>query len=119
MAEDVVTRAEFNNMKEDIKEIKADAKEQTKEQTQEMMGMRDSKIRTEIALEAIIKTQKDSDDKQIIMLQGIEDLKNKPFIAWSKMAMAWKITIGTVIIGSVLTYAFGSYMTFLKMFGKG
>ena len=66
MAEDNVTRAEFNHMKEDIIEIKKDAKETTKEQTIEMMGMRDSKIRTEIALEGIIKSQKASDEKQEI-----------------------------------------------------
>jgi len=118
MADDIVTRVEFNGLKEIITEIKSDIKEKAKESNKEMLGMRDSKIRTELKLEEIQKTQLAADAKVLVVIQGIEDLKNKPFIAWSKMATAWKVTIGTVIIGSVITYAFGSYMTFLKMFGK-
>jgi len=118
MAEDVVTRSEFNGLKETITEIKTDIKEKNKESIKEMLDMRDSKIRTELKLEEIQKSQRASDAKATLMMKGIEDLKNKPFIAWTKMKTAWKICIGTVFITLTLTYAFGSYMTFIKMFGK-
>ena len=116
MAEDIVTRAEFNGVKDIIIEIKTDIKEKTKEQTIEMMGMRDSKIRTEIKLESIIKSQIASDANIAIVMQGITDLKNKPFIAWDTMATAWKIGIGIAVIGFVVPYFLGNYMTFIKMF---
>lgn len=116
MAEYNVTRSEFNGLKENIQEIKQTAKEVTKEQTIEMMGMRDSKIRTELKLEEIQKSQMIQDDNVKIVMQGITDLKNKPFIAWSEITTAWKIGIGIAVIGFVVPYFLGNYMTFIKMF---
>ena len=112
MAEDVVTRAEFNGVKDTIIEIKADIKETNKE----VMGMRDSKIRTDMKLESIIKSQIASDAKIAIVMQGINDLKNKPFIDWKNMTTAWKIGIGIAIIGFVVPYFLGNYITFDLMF---
>ena len=123
MAEDIVTRAEYNYLKEDIieiktdiKEIKVDIKETTKENTKEMMGMRDFKIRTEIKLEAIIESQKRSDEVQSSMLISLKEIKDKPLVEWSKIALAWKIGIGMAIIGLVIPYILGNYMTFIKVF---
>lgn len=116
MAEDVVTRAEFNGLKESIIEIKADVKEKTKEQTIEMMGMRDSKIRTEIKLESIIESQKHSDEAQKLIIVSLQEIKDKPFIDWSKTTSAWKIGIGLAVIGFVVPWVLGNYMTFIKIF---
>ena len=123
MAEDIVTRAEYNYLKEDIteiktdiKEIKVDIKETTKENTREMMGMRDFKIRTEIKLESIIESQRRSDEVQSSMLISLKEIKDKPLVEWSKIALAWKIGIGMAIIGLVIPYVLGNFMTFAKMF---
>lgn len=110
--EDVVTRAEFNNVKDTIIEIKADIKDTNKE----VMGMRDSKIRTDMKLESIIESQIASDAKIAIVMQGITDLKNKPFIAWNNMATAWKIGIGLAVIGFFVPYILGNYVTFDLIF---
>jgi len=116
LAEDIVTRAEFNGLKEVIVEIKAEVKEKNKEQTIEMMGMRDSKIRTEIKLESIIATQ-ESEKKQVaLVLISLQEIKDKPFIQWSKITLAWKIGIGMAVIGTVVPYILGNYMTFIKIF---
>lgn len=117
MADDSSIRVEIEHMKNDIAEIKADAKEKNKENTKEMMDMRDSKIRTEIKLEEIQKSQKLSDDNQTLMMQGIQDIKDKPFLAWSKMSTAWKIATGVAVIGFIVTYALGSYFGYIKMMG--
>ena len=116
LAEDIVTRAEYNHLKDAISEVKADAKEKDRETTKEMMGMRDSKIRTEIKLESIISSQKHSDETQKVIIASLQEIKDKPFIDWSTMTKAWKIGIGMAVIGFVVPYLLGNYMTFVKIF---
>ena len=116
MAEDIVTRAEFNGVKDIIGEIKTDIKERTKEQTKEMIGMRDSKIRTEIKLEEIQKRQIIGDENLKLVMKGIAELKEKPFIEWAKLKNAWKLAIIGAIAGLFIPYVVGNYMTFIQIF---
>ena len=110
--ENVVTRAEFNSVKDTITEIKADIKETNKE----VMGMFNSEIRTEMKLEAIVESQHRSDAVQASILISLKEIKDKPLIDWHNMALAWKIGIGIAIIGFVVPYFLGNYMTFDLIF---
>ena len=112
MTEDIVTRAEFNGVKDTIIEIKADIKETNKE----VMGMLNSEIRTEMKLEAIVELQKRSDAVQASILISLKEIKDKPFIEWNKVALAWKIGIGIAVIGFFVPYILGNYVTFDLIF---
>lgn len=105
-------KSEFEHLKDDILEIKNTVKEDAKETTKEMMGMRDSKIRTEIALEAIIKTQDEANANQKAMLVLIQALKNEPFNIWKKMSWVWKTAVMVAIVNYIVTNAFG----YVKLF---
>lgn len=95
-------KLEFQHLKDDVLDIKNTVKEDAKETTKEMMGMRDSKIRTEIALEAIIKTQ----DATLLVL---DDIKNEKANVWKNLSMTWKVAIISAatsqIVGSIVGYA--------------
>lgn len=112
-------KLEFEHLKDDILEIKNTVKEDAKETTKEMMDMRDSKIRTEIALAAIIKTQETSaediakvakraaenQDATLLVLDGI---KNEKSNTWKNLSMIWKVAIisaaASQIVGSIVGY---------------
>ena len=116
MTENFVTRSEFNSVKEIIIELKTDIKEKTKEQTKDMLEMRDSKIRTEIKLEEIQKRQIKSDESLKLVIKGITELKEKPFVEWAKLKNAWKLAIIGAIAGLFIPYVVGNYMTFIQIF---
>jgi len=122
LTEGAVTRAEFNDMKDTVKEIKDDAKAKAKSDTREMLDMRDSKVRTEVKLESIISAQErsnirqeKSDIRQEEIFDIVQAVQNKPFIQWSKITTAWKIAIGVSVIGTVVPWVLGNYMTFTKI----
>ena len=102
-------KTEFNHLKDDIIEIKNTVKEDAKETTKEMMGMRDSKIRTEIALEAIIKTQEATILSQNKMMGVVQEIKDTPYNAWKQMSVQLKV--GVMLL--IASYVFGT----LKSFG--
>jgi len=112
MAEEGNYRTEIEHIKSDIIEIKQTMKEDNKETTKEMMGMRDSKIRTEIALENITKSQDALVKTQETMLNGIQDLKDAPHNSWKQMSMAWKISVGMAVISYVGGTLFGLIKAF-------
>lgn len=105
-------KSEFQHLKDDILDIKNTVKEDTKETTKEMMEMRDSKIRTEIALEAINKAQDETNTNQKAMLVLIQAIKNEPFNIWKKMSWIWKTTIAVAIVNYIVTNALG----YVKLF---
>jgi len=118
VSDDIVTRAEFNDMKVVVSEIKTGIKEKDRYNAKEMMGMRDSKIRTEIKLESIIKSQEVFEVNQTKLMTIIQEIHDKPFIQWNKITNAWKTGIGLAVIGTAVPYILGNYLTFTKMFGN-
>ena len=118
-------KLEFQHLKDDILDIKNTVKEDAKETTKEIMGMRDSKIRTEIALEAIIKTQetsaediakvakeaKENHDATLLVLDGI---KNEKSNAWKNLSLIWK----AAIIGAAASQIVGSIVGYVNLINK-
>lgn len=116
LGEDIVTRSEYNHIKEEIKEIKDNAKEKDRDNSKSMLVLLQDKVRTEVKLESIISSQEKSDKHQTEIMAVIQEIKNKPFIDWSTMTKAWKIGLGMAVIGFVVPYLLGNYMTFVKIF---
>lgn len=105
-----VSRAEIQHIKDDIIEIKQNAREQNKD----MLDMRDSKIRTEIALDGIKKMQDTSNVNQAAMLAIIQALKDEPFNVWKKLNGVWK----TVIVSAVASQVIGTIIGYMKLLAK-
>lgn len=97
---------EFKHLNATIVEIKATAKEDRKE----MLNMRDSKIRTEIKLEEIQKTQADSNNSLVLMMTAIQNIKEGPFIKWEKLSWIWK----AAVIGVGVNYIAGNAVAWIK-----
>lgn len=85
---------EFIHIKETMKELKDDIKEQTKE----MLNMRDSKIRTEMSLEAIVTSTAKQSLELTKVLGKLQEIKDEKPNQWRKMSLAWKITLGSTMI---------------------
>jgi len=105
---------EINNIKTDLKEFKAETKENAKEQNKAILDMRDTKIRTEMVLEQIKKTQEDTNKNQSLMLDKLQEMKDAPHNTFRQLSTAAKITTISVLI----TYIIGSLGAFIKMFIK-
>jgi len=101
---------EFKHLNATIDEIKATAKEEAKENTREMMDMRDSKIRTEIKLEEIQRTQTDSNNSLALLMVAIQNIKDKPFIKWEKLSWIWKVAV----IGVGVNYIAGNVVAWIR-----
>lgn len=105
---------EFIHLNQTINEIKATAKEDAKARSQEMLGLLESKIRTELALEGIKKEQSDSNKYQAEMMQGIKEIKDEPFIKWKKLNWLWKVAAGIAVINWLVGNGLG-YLKMLKI----
>jgi regulator of replication initiation timing len=105
---------EINNIKTDLKEFKAEIKENVKEQNKSILDMRDTKIRTEMVLEQIKKTQEDANKNQALMLDKLQELRDEPRSMWQQMSLTWKIGTGLAII----SYIIGTVGGYVKMFIK-
>lgn len=100
-------KIEFDHLKSDILDIKNTVKEDAKE----MMNMRDSKIRTEIALEAIIKTQEAANLNQEKMMGIVQEIKDTPYNTWKAMSIQVKVGI-ILLVASYIFGVLGSYGLF-------
>ena len=105
---------EINNIKTDLKEFKTEVKENIKEQNKVILDMRDTKIRTEMVLEQIKKTQEDANKTQSLMLDKLAELRDAPRSMWQQMSLTWKIGTGLAII----SYIIGTVGGYMKMFIK-
>ena len=105
-------KLEFEHLKNDILEIKNTIKEDAKKVTKEMMGMRDSKIRTEIKLETIIKIQEATILSQSKIMEAVQGIKDEPQKAWKKMSWLWK----AALVGAVINYIITNTLGYIKLF---
>lgn len=115
-------KAEIEHMKGDITEIKSGYKDLIKETSlkyselsKDVSSMKESHMETKIYVRQIQESQstmaKDAKNNQEKMLDGLQDLKDKPAKSWDAMSIAWKIGLGMIII----TYVMGCLATVAKM----
>lgn len=104
-------KTEFDRIRGDITDIKNTVKEDSKEQSKEMLSLLESKIRTEIALESIKVAQEKTNETQILMMAGIKEIKDEPFLKWKKLSWLWK---GAAIV-AVVNWVIGNGLGYLKV----
>lgn len=93
--------AEIQNIKSEIVDIKGNYKELNKEMT----AMKESHIETKIYIKQIQESQskmeKASTDNQERMLQGIQEIKDKPIRDYDKIKIAVWIFAVTYVMGNI------------------
>lgn len=93
--------AEIQNIKSEIVDIKGNYKELSKEMT----AMKESHIETKIYIKQIqesqAKMEKASTDNQERMLQGIQEIKDKPIKDYDRIKLAAYTFAVTYVLGTI------------------
>jgi hypothetical protein len=99
-------QVQIDNIREDIAELKLDSKEKG----QEIESARDFRIRTEIKLDIISETLE-------VTNKTLVEMKNKPILEWNKLKNGAKMAIIATVIGFIIPWVIGNFITFSKIIG--
>jgi hypothetical protein len=104
--EEKFIQLQIDNLKDDFDEMKVE----NKIRNDELVSGRESRIRTEIELGHINARL---DETHAVMIQ----LRDAPFIEWKKIHSFWRVAIIGSVVGFVVPWIIGNFVTFLRVFG--
>ena len=95
-----ITRVEIDHIKDDIIDLKNSDKERATALTQ----LRGNHIETKIYMRQIKEDQKKTNDGQVKIIDGLEDIKKKRAKNQDKLTWAIILFIVSWVLGNVLSY---------------